>query len=224
MLLTSKAPKIPAQSRSDLSVLRASFWSEIEHLLCVREDAVLWQRELPKTVQDWLNRIPETHLPSARIRLVPAEIGACVAKVFRDAGHTENPALSWFCRDAERLAIQFAELNGVSIVRLRIEAVFDDACRKFHVDHVTTRLICTYRGPGTQLCMCPHGRDRIETISTGAPILLKGKLWSQPDDIALHHRSPPIEGTGLSRSVLVLDPVHEDDEIGTSYDRRFKPN
>ncbi|MEL6692171.1 MAG: DUF1826 domain-containing protein [Pseudomonadota bacterium] len=224
MILTSEPPKTARQKRGNLPVLSVSTWSDFQAQSRPIEDAILWQRFLPKAVQDWLDQIPETRLPSARYRLKPVDVGFCLAKVFGDAGHPGDPALSWLSQDVGRLAHLVADINGVSSVRLRIEPVFDNACRRFHVDNVVCRLICTYRGPGTQLSLHPGKMDEIETISTGAPILLKGKQWPQGDSIGLHHRSPPIEGTGLSRLVLVLDPVHEDDEIGTSYDRRFIPN
>ena len=175
-------------------------------------------------VQDWLDRIPDTCLPSGRFRLAPTEISTCIETIFGEVGIANHPALSWLCRDAERLGLQVATLHAVPSVRLRVEAVFDNACSKFHIDNVVARLICTYRGPGTQLSLCKGEADQIETVPTGAPIVLNGKQWPQTDEVALHHRSPPIVGARLSRLVLVLDPIHEDDEIGTSYDRRFKPS
>ena len=50
------------------------------------------------------------------------------------------------------------------------------------------------------------GREpkRIFTVPTGAPILLRGTKWPEPPHSGLLHRSPPIEGSGLTRLVLVL--------------------
>jgi len=47
---------------------------------------------------------------------------------------------------------------------------------------------------------------------TGAPILLRGTLWPEHPRSGLLHRSPPIEGTGETRLVLVLDPVDDPEE------------
>ncbi|GAB5456336.1 MAG: hypothetical protein Hens2KO_25650 [Henriciella sp.] len=184
----------------------------------------MWQRSVPEAVQTWLDQLPDTHLPTGRFSLSPADAGACVRHLFVETGIADHPALAWLCQDADRLAALIARVCDVSTVRLRFEAVYDNACRKFHVDNVGARLICTYRGPGTQIGLGEHDTSKITTISTGAPILLKGRQSSQGQDIILQHRSPPIEGTGVSRLVLVLEPGHEDDEIGTSYDRRFSPN
>jgi hypothetical protein len=49
-------------------------------------------------------------------------------------------------------------------------------------------------------------------VATGAPILLRGTLWPGDPPSGLMHRSPPIEGTGETRLVLVLDPVDGPEE------------
>ncbi|WP_306043585.1 DUF1826 domain-containing protein [Mameliella sp. MMSF_3455] len=42
-----------------------------------------------------------------------------------------------------------------------------------------------------------------------APIVLRGTHWPEKPLSGLLHRSPPIEGTGRVRFVLVLDPVDD---------------
>ncbi|MEM6422079.1 MAG: DUF1826 domain-containing protein, partial [Pseudomonadota bacterium] len=49
---------------------------------------------------------------------------------------------------------------------------------------------------------------------TGMPILLRGKLWPESPASGIVHRSPPIEGTGATRLVLVLDPIFDLAEDG----------
>ena len=218
----------PAQFCTDqcdaFPVLRVSSAETFQSLSSLESDAVLWQRALPDAVQDWLDALPIDELPTGRYLLQPSEVAACLEQCFEAQGLSAHPAQSWLCNDAQRLADIVANLHGASTLRLRLEAVHDNACRKFHIDHVVARLICTYRGPGTQLSATGQEADAIETIGTGAPILLKGKLWPQSTGIELQHRSPPIEETGLSRLVLVLEPVRNDDEFGTSCDQRFIAN
>lgn len=224
MLKPALSPESPAQTKGQLPVLSVSTWPAFQHAFPPKEDAVLWHRGVPEAVQTWLDQLPDSHLPTGRFRLSPADAGACVRHLFVETGIADHPALAWLCQDANRFAALIARVCDASTVRLRLEAVYDNACCKFHVDNVVARLICTYRGPGTQLGLGAQDTDQITTVSTGAPIVLKGRLWSQAQDVILHHRSPPIEGTGVSRLMLVLEPIHEDDEIGTSYDRRFSPN
>jgi hypothetical protein len=116
--------------------------------------------------------------------------------------------------DAAALADIFAGLTDAPYLRLRFDVVDTNACRKFHVDTITSRLICTYRGTGTQYGTASDGMEpqRVLTVPTGAPVVLRGKLWPETPSSGLLHRSPPIEGTGETRLVLVLDPIFDLEE------------
>jgi hypothetical protein len=114
--------------------------------------------------------------------------------------------------DYARLLGDLADCAQVSV---RLEVIDSDACRKFHCDYVTLRLIVTLAGPGTQwldngdALRLYAGDDlatlRIRDIATGHVALFKGREWA-PDD-AIVHRSPPIAGSGQQRLVLVIDPA-----------------
>ena len=87
---------------------------------------------------------------------------------------------------------------------LRLEYVTDDACRKFHKDETDFRLITTYLGRGTQWRRGDlESRSQIREIETFHVAMLLGQRCAFPGRIL--HRSPPIEGTGESRFVMVLD-------------------
>ena len=105
------------------------------------------------------------------------------------------------------MAERFAELMGARYLRLRLDVISTNACRKFHRDAVTARLICTYRGSATQIGNASNDQDPhiIKQIPSGTPILLRGTLWSEHPYSHLVHRSPPIEGTGENRLLLVID-------------------
>lgn len=112
------------------------------------------------------------------------------------------------------LAQHLASLMKAPYLRLRLQAVTTNACRKFHLDAITGRLVCTYRGTGTQYGTSVNGEDpeQIFTTPTGTPILLRGSLWPTKPETGLLHRSPLIEGTGETRLVLVLDPIFDLEE------------
>jgi hypothetical protein len=113
--------------------------------------------------------------------------------------------------NSRQFASHFATNMELGVVEIRLERIVTNACRKFHADYVTARLICTYAGQGTQWldsedaagCDCgdPHN---IRQLSTGDVALFKGRLWSAHAP-AIHY-SPPIEGTGEERLVLVINP------------------
>ena len=89
-----------------------------------------------------------------------------------------------------------------------------NAWRKFHIDALIVRLVCTYRDIGLQCCTATDNPypERINTVPTGSPIVVLGSRWPENPTSKMLHRSPLIEGTGASRWVLVLDPFYEDDD------------
>ena len=108
--------------------------------------------------------------------------------------------------DFRRLARRFSALTASSVVRMRLEHVIDDSCRKFHVDAVGLRLLCTYAGPGTEW-IDPGGK--IRRMTTMEVAIFKGSAFPGAGPRILH-RSPPLSsGTfvGPSRLVLCIDAV-----------------
>ena len=106
--------------------------------------------------------------------------------------------------DIDDLVRRFAALTGKATVRLRLEAVDGDACRKFHADYTDLRLVTTYAGPGTDIRETQAEDAPVTRIGAGDVALFKGKLFPGEPAVLLH-RSPPIEGSGERRVVLVLD-------------------
>ena len=185
--------------------------SAFHHPSCA---AVIWRRDPLPSFQSWIDGLEPEQLPTVR-SILRAE-NVCQA-VFQICEATGTPACTERDRligDTAALADIFAGLMGVPYLRLRFDVVTDNACRKFHIDAVTARLVCTYRGPGTQYGISTERADpqRVFTVPTGAPILLRGTLWPARPPSGLRHRSPPIEGTGETRLVLVLDPVADPDK------------
>ena len=127
------------------------------------------------------------------------------------SGLPAGPERDWLQQDIVSLATMFSGLIDARFLRLRLDVVTTNACRKFHIDAITSRLVCTYKGTGTQYGTSTYGKDprRVFTVQTGSPILLRGTLWPAKPNSGLLHRSPPIEGTGETRLVLVLDPVND---------------
>lgn len=176
--------------------------------------AVIWRRSLAADVQSWIDALAPAQLPDARVVVRPRDVGTAVAEIC-DACRTPACAeRDMLADDIAALADVFAEAMAARYLRLRLEVVVTNSCRKFHIDNVKARLICAYRGTGTQYGAAIDEADpqRIEVVQTGAPILLRGKKWPTHPISNLRHRSPPIEGTGETRLLLVLDPVWELDE------------
>ncbi|MEO1677831.1 MAG: DUF1826 domain-containing protein [Pseudomonadota bacterium] len=176
--------------------------------------AAIWRRRIPTRVQDSLDQLDPECLPKGRIILRPDEVGDAVEHLCDMAGLPDGPERTWLETDISALSQVFARLMSARHLRVRLDVVTTNSCRKFHVDAVHARLVCTYRGTGTQYGISTDGDDprRVFTVPTGAPILLRGALWPESPPSGLRHRSPPIEGTGESRLVLVLDPINDPED------------
>lgn len=115
------------------------------------------------------------------------------------------------------LATRFDALTQAGGVRIRLELVVTNSCRKIHSDYTDLRLITTYSGPGTQVL--PMGAAKIESnlwsIPTGWVGLFKGRLFGEGHSACLH-RSPPAGDLGVRRLVLVIDtpsPAHANSAV-----------
>ncbi|MEJ8472999.1 DUF1826 domain-containing protein [Roseibium algae] len=184
--------------------------SSIEHPGCA---AAIWQRQPLKTFQDWIDSLEKEVLPRARIILRPEVVRAAMTDLFEGSRLPECNERSMLVDDIAAMANILASVMQVPYLRLRLDVISTNACRKFHVDAVTARLICTYRGSGTQYGISMNGEEprRICSVSTGSPMILRGTLWPEAPRSGLLHRSPPIEGTEETRLVLVLDPISDID-------------
>lgn len=171
--------------------------------------AVIWQRSPLASFQRWLDGLTPGQLPRLRTTLPPALVREAMTTICNAQGTPNDRECMRLIDDVAALADIFAKLMQASFLQLRLDVVSTNSCRKFHVDNVMARLICTYRGTGTQYGDGAEPRS-IFTVPAGAPILLRGTRWpGHSQGSSLRHRSPPIADTGETRLVLVLDPVTE---------------
>ena len=174
----------------------------------------VWQRRPLPSFQSWIDGLAPETLPTARVILRPEGVRTAVRQICVSAGTPDCVERDLLIDDVAAMADIFAKLMQAQWLRLRLDLITTNACKKFHVDAVTARLVCTYRGTGTQYGNTEGGRDpkSIFTVPTGSPILLRGTRWPEQPPSGVRHRSPPIEGSGETRLVLVLDPITEPEE------------
>ena len=171
--------------------------------------AVIWWRQPLNSFQGWIDQLDPENLPRARMIVLEAAVRDAVLQSCEMAGTPDCRERTLLVDDIAALAKCFAAITASPCLRLRLDVIHTNACRKFHIDAVTSRLICTYRGAGTEYGLSNDGADprRISTAPTGSPMILRGTRWPDAPRADLVHRSPQIEGTGKTRLVLVLDPV-----------------
>lgn len=172
----------------------------------------VWRRPPPEPLVRLLDPLPPEALPHLRLEDVPV---ARADNALAAALPTRSRSLAPLLDDVARLAELYGRVTGRNSLRLRLERVTDDACRRFHADNIRLRLLCTYRGPGTEWLPAdlahpmpdggiaepvPAAIRRLGRFEVG---LLKGIAWTGSQSCL--HRSPPIAGTGTARLVLCLD-------------------
>jgi hypothetical protein len=192
---------------------RAIVAGNADVLHAIREEEVsfaFWDRKPPSGVGD----IALNSLRNLRFTASLVEMPDTLDQELRSAGFKKGIPRDNLATDILDLANRFAAVMRLNEVEIRLEHVTTNACKKFHGDYVTARLICTYVGPGTQWldgadaedCGCgePHN---IQQMNAGDVGLFKGRIWSETHPAI--HRSPPIEGTGEGRMMLVINPPHQ---------------
>lgn len=115
--------------------------------------------------------------------------------------------------DLLELSCRYAKASQSRTVKLRLETVTDDGCRRFHLDNVVMRLVVTYCGAGTQWVppvFANAARDQqtaydgpLNAVMTGDVALFRGKKSGAPG--LIYHRSPPLAQGAPARLVAVID-------------------
>ena len=141
----------------------------------------------------------------------PKDMRATLERAFGESGALAYPDSIGLINDMVRITDQFVDVMSSPFLQVRVERVTDNSCRKFHVDYLSARLVCTYRGKGTQYGFSASDAqpERIFDVPTSSPMLMRGRHWPTAPRSNLLHRSPPIEGSGERRLLLVLDPLTE---------------
>lgn len=155
----------------------------------------LWDRPVASDVRVD-DRFEDLHFETAI-----GEIEPTLLRLIRGASPSTVALLA---SDAAMLGRRFGDVMHHERVQFRLERLTGDACRKFHADFVTARLLCTYCGSGTEWRWQPTlGNRSTERMRPWDVGLFKGRLWAGKCTVL--HRSPPIAGTGEVRLLLAID-------------------
>ncbi|WOE73876.1 DUF1826 domain-containing protein [Alterisphingorhabdus coralli] len=167
----------------------------------------IWKRSLPFNPEPLL--ADETR--GVRCSVAANNPAPILTQELQAAGFTASESLDRLITDICRLCDMFQPVADTPNIEVRVEVVTNNACRKFHGDYVSARLITTYTGPGTEWLDNDdamrvdqgHEPHMINQMAAGDVGIFKGRLVTEWPAI---HRSPPIEGTGAARLIVVLNP------------------
>lgn len=201
---------ISAQGRIDGDVIEGASPATLDDIHRPQSALVVWQRRLDTDLAHWVDDLDASALPDCRFvapqRKIPEAVEAACA------GLPECEARTALIDDIAALIDRFSEVMAAPILRVRLDAIDGDACRRFHQDAVSARMLCTYRGPGTEWGHADPGAtpNAIRSLARGHVAIAKGSNWPGAPSHRLLHRSPPIGGSGLARLLLVVDPADVD--------------
>lgn len=164
-----------------------------------------WRRPVPAALVVQLAQLDLDGIDDLELA-IDLPVAAAALKESLEAAGYDAPTAALLAQDIADLSTRFAAIAGGGQLMLRLEVVETDACRRFHADFVTYRLITTYRGQATQWVRADRP-DTIEHMQAGEVCIFKGRMLL--DNPPVLHRSPPIAATGEQRLLLVLDPVSE---------------
>lgn len=180
----------------------------------------LWQRPAEAAIKQELSALGPSDLPDVRCSTTPTSFDDDLCSLLRQR-YLEPASFENWRVDLRRIADLFFELCADREVILRLETTGDDGCRRFHADRTHLRLLCTYRGPGTQWLRdeqvdrtaLTSGAPNERIVRVGQPLpfepfwvgILKGDAYPGNAGRGLVHRSPPIAGSGQTRVLFCLD-------------------
>ncbi|ANT62213.1 hypothetical protein AYJ57_17460 [Salipiger sp. CCB-MM3] len=176
--------------------------------------AAIWQRRLPPLFSQWLDALPDGCLPRLRSGVPLHGVANLVQDTCRAAFSGADAGQALLAQDVARLAAEFSRIAGKDALQIRLDVVRGNACSKFHVDYVPARLLCTYRGAGTQYGLASETGEpaQVQQMQAGWVGLFRGRLWPGDLPCGLLHRSPPIAGSGETRLLLVIDAAQDSDD------------
>ena len=180
----------------------------------------IWQRPSIDQINRELVSLTPRDLPDVRSHCTLNNFDAAVTGLMANQGLSPDLFKHWR-GDLLNIARVYFPLTKGRRVTMRLETTDQDGCPRFHTDRTHLRLLCTYLGPGTewlrddqadreaQLAGAPNSEillaDRPSQLGQFWVGLLKGSAFPGNSLNGLIHRSPPSQGSGITRVLFCLD-------------------
>lgn len=181
-----------------------------EEMAAIRDPAVpavIWRRNPPARFLSWLDMLPVDLLPKTRVIVRRETVSDAVINACDVVGMPHGLERDFLVEDVVKLSDVMFRILMAPCLRLRLDVMEGDGCPRFHIDHVAARLLCTYRGAGTDV---RHG-GRVHSLLTGDVVLMRGTAWPGGADGA-EHRSPPRVASSQARLLLAIDPIFDPED------------
>ncbi len=193
-----------------------------------REEAniAIWKRTLSDEVKHAVSQILRAKPCFKLVKSIsPNQV---LSELYGTLG--KSPSVNILGNNISELVEMYCCLFDLNKVGLRLTALSQPMCPRFHVDHIPCRLVTTYQGLGTEWLL-HNAIDRsklgggsrglpdehsglfmrlrdIQRLQVGDVALLKGEQWSGNQSGGLVHRSPSVL-PGEPRLLLSLDFIFD---------------
>jgi hypothetical protein len=178
----------------------------------------VWRRNSRPAIEKELSVLRAADLPDRRWPTSPALFDEDLSALLTRCGLSPGDFRE-FRSDVGRIAGLFFEINAGRDFRFRLATVSGNDCGRFHTDTRHLRMLCTYRGAGTEWLTdaqvdqeaLRRGASNDAIIRFGEPSRIEpfwvGIMRGESDQGSggLVHRSPAIAGSGQTRVVFCLD-------------------
>ena len=84
---------------------------------------VIWDRQIPIKIQDWLNKTDPSLIPSFREICHKNEVSKKIINIFENSKLTNKKETEWLIQDITNLSEVFSDLMKVDYIRLKMEMV-----------------------------------------------------------------------------------------------------
>ncbi|MBA4144035.1 MAG: DUF1826 domain-containing protein [Nitrosospira sp.] len=197
--------------------------AELIHIFHPFTQVALWRRSVNTVIETYLHHGLANNLFGSGFRTITHSPSALALDLFPDL-----PGREVLLEDVRLIAEIYTDLLGCDEIALRFEVLDGVMCPRFHVDRTGIRLVCTYRGAGTEWIndeLVDRGklgpgylglpdkasglfdeRTAIESAGLFDLVLFKGSLWQGNSHRGSIHRSPAV-ATAERRVLLVMDAV-----------------
>jgi len=179
----------------------------------------LWQRSDNQEIKREVSALQADDLPDMRRRTTLNMFDDDVCSFLRQQG-LDPQHFKYLRTDLLSLAEILSDVCQCREFVYRLVTIAGNECSRFHMDTTALRLICTYRGPGTEwLSNWQVDREALARCSSNVAIAGSGepskfeRFWvgvmkGDPGNHGLGfvHRSPSVEESNEIRVLFCLDP------------------
>lgn len=200
---------------------QVSALNDLDTILLQDVNLAYYKRDPDPDIDIYVKSLMDASFQGIKERVRPDTVSQVVTRHLDEFGlHTFGKIK--LTTDIVAITMMFFQVTRARSLRLILKQVTDDACRKFHTDAYELRLLCTYRGQGTEWIndrfvnrkklVVGNNEDIIKDASRVCRMepfevaILKGEVANNSSWVnGIVHRSPPIQKTGDARLLFRLD-------------------